>query len=114
MIVLRSFSAVGIASVLALAVSCTTVRPLGEAEAADRIRGSIYAGMSKAQVRRVLGEPRRLGPTALRARDLAGRTVAESESAAECWLWGDSTVLRPDVAVCFSGGVAGTVLSKSP
>lgn len=97
---------------LVLVVSCTTAPRLPPTVAADRIRRDIDTGMTKFQVRRVVGEPERREPTSLLWGDVAWQTVAGSNKSGECWLWGVDR-LKPDAFVCFSG-LDRTVSHKSP
>lgn len=63
--------------------------------------------MTKAEVRRVVGEPERREWD-----DVGFRRVSGSDRPRECWLWGVDR-LKPDAYVCF-GGLDPTVSHKGP
>lgn len=94
------------------AVSCATAPRLSAADAADRIRSEISVGMTKAEVRRVVGEPERRESTSLPWGDVSSKRVSGSDRPGECWLWGADR-LNPAAFVCF-GGLDPTVSRKGP
>lgn len=105
---------------LVLAGGCATAPRLSPAEAAVRIRGEVSEGMTKGEVRRVVGEPERRESMTPSWGDVGWQTVAENPSSrsssrsnrpGECWLLGDR--LKPDAFVCF-GKVDPTVSHKGP
>ena len=97
---------------LGLVVSCATAPRLTPSDAADRIRREVSTGMTKAEVRRVLGEPQRRESTSLSWGDVAWQAEAGSNRPGECWLWGADR-LKPDAFVCF-GEVDPRVSHKGP
>lgn len=101
-----------ISLILASGVACTTAPRLSPSDAADRIRSEVSTTMTKADVRRIVGEPERREHTATLFGDVSRKTAAGSERPGECWLWGGDR-LKPDAFVCFSG-VDGMVSLKSP
>lgn len=97
---------------LASGVACATAPRLTPSEAAGRIRSEVSTGMTKAEVRRIVGEPERREHTAPLFGDVSRKTAAAGNRPGECWLWGGDR-LKPDAFVCFSG-VDGMVSRKSP
>ncbi|HZI65686.1 MAG TPA: hypothetical protein VFF17_03905 [Thermoanaerobaculia bacterium] len=102
-----------LASLLLVLVSgCATAPRLSPSVAAERIRSDVSTGMTKAEVRRVVGEPERRESTSLPWGDVGFRRVSGSDRPGECWLWGVDR-LKPDAYVCF-GGLDPTVSHKGP
>lgn len=112
-----------LASLLLVLVSgCATAPGLDPGEAAVRIRSDVATGMTKAEVRRVVGEPQRRESMTPSRGDVAWwHTVGENPSLrnssrsnrpGECWLWGGDR-LKPDAFVCF-GELDPTVSHKNP
>ena len=95
-----------------LAGGCATAPRLSPAEAAVRIRGEVSEGMTKAEVRRVVGEPERRELTSLPWGDVSRKRESGSNRSGECWLWGIDR-RNPDAFVCF-GGLDPTVSHKGP
>ncbi len=110
---LRSLVGFAIASLLlVLVVSCATAPRLTPTVAAERIRSEISTGMTKAEVRRVVGEPERRESMTPSWGDVGWQTVVGRNRPGECWFWGADR-LKPDAYVCF-GGVDPTVSHKGP
>lgn len=97
---------------LASGVACTTAPRLSPSDAADRIRSEVSTDMTKADVRRIVGEPERREHTAPLFGDVSRKKSTAGNSPGECWLWGGDR-LKPDAFVCFSG-VDGMVSHKRP
>ena len=118
----RAVLSVTASLLLVMVVSCATAAQLTPADAADRIRREISMGMTKAEVRRVVGEPERRESMTPSWGDVDWQTVVESPSSrssssrsnrpGECWLWGADR-LKPEAFVCF-GELDPTVSHKAP
>ncbi len=97
---------------LVLAGRCATAPRLSPAEAAIRIRGEVSEGMTKAEVRRVVGEAERRESMTPSWGDAGWQTRAGRNRPGECWFWGADR-LKPDAFVCF-GEFDPTVSHKGP
>jgi hypothetical protein len=104
----------GLLAVGVLSLSCSSHPPLDGTAAAELVQHDVRIGMSKAEVKGLLGEPRWAVPIAGQpvAAERRGGGEASEASDSECWLWGGDAT-RPDATVCFSG-FDNRVVSKRP
>jgi len=99
----------------AVTLGCASAPPLPGPDAAEIVRLEVWMGMSKSEVKRLLGEPRWRTPRHLvgASVDVQRQDFFADYDPAECWLWGDE-VKSPEATVCFNGVDHGRVASKSP